>query len=66
MYYLDEIELLDNLPKRSDVKLLAHDSDWFYLILKDDSRINLFKLFEDITAKEFYTMADNIINKFFN
>jgi hypothetical protein len=63
MYYLDEIELLDNLPKKDDIKLICQDSDWFYFVLKDDKRHNLFQILESLTRREFEFLAHKVISK---
>ena len=63
MYYLDEIELLENIPAKSEVKTIHQDEDWFYLIKKNDERVNLFQTLECLTRKEFEFLAQAVIKR---
>jgi len=63
MIYLDEIEMLENLPDKNEVKSIHHDKDWFYLIKKDNERVNLFPGTESMTQSEFELLAHAVIKR---
>ena len=63
MMYLDEIEMLENIPAKDEVKSLHHDDEWFYLIKKNDERVNLFMVLEALTRREFEFLAHAVIKR---
>lgn len=61
--YFDEIDLLENLPFKEDIKVFKINNDWFSLELKSGEIKNLFMVLEELTRKEFEQIAYYLISK---
>ena len=61
--YFDEIDLLENLPFKEDIKVYKINDDWFSIELYSGEVKNLFMVLEDLTRKEFEQIAYYLISK---
>ena len=61
--YFDEIDLLENLPFKEDIKVYKINDDWFSIELYSGEVKNLFMVLEELTRKEFEQIAYYLISK---
>lgn len=61
--YFDEIDLLENLPFKEDIKVYKINDDWFSIELYSGEVKNLFMVLEDLTRKEFEQIVYYLISK---
>lgn len=61
--YFDEIDLLENLPFKEDIKVYKINDDWFSVELNNGEIKNLFMVLEELTRKEFEQIAYYLISK---
>ena len=57
MYWFDELDFIESLPKYEDVAALDFDNDLLSLKLKDGSVFKLIEIVESITQAEFESIA---------
>lgn len=61
--YFDEIDLLENLPFKEDIKVFKISNGWFSLELYNGEVKSLFMVLEELTQNEFKQIAYYLISK---
>ena len=63
MYYFDELDYLENLPKFEDVASLDFKDGVLSLILKDGSIFKLMEIVESLTQAEFHAIGRHLVKR---